>query len=141
MLHRGVEDGLLSYCAENNIGVVAYSPMCRGLLTGKFSESRLAALPSDDHRRGKPDFQEPQFSVALQLVERLRPIAKRNDITLAQLAISWVLRRSEVTAAIVGARRPQQIAETYVASDVELSNDVIEDIEQLLSEYREEMRR
>ncbi len=141
MLHREVENGLLNYCAENNIGVVAYSPMCRGLLTGKFSQERLAALPADDHRRGKDDFKEPQFSATLELVERLRPIAKRNDITLAQLAISWVLRRSEVTAAIVGARRPQQIAETYAASDIELSSDVIDEIEKLLSEYREEMRR
>jgi aryl-alcohol dehydrogenase-like predicted oxidoreductase len=139
MLHRGVEDGLLNYCAENNIGVVAYSPMCRGLLTGKFSESRLAALPADDHRRGKPDFQEPQFSATLDFVERLRPIAKRNDITLAQLAISWVLRRSEVTAAIVGARRPQQIEETYAASDIDLSSDDIEEIEQLLSERQRKL--
>jgi len=139
MLHREVEDGLLSYCAENNIGVVAYSPMCRGLLTGKFSSERLAALPLDDHRRTKPDFQEPKVTATLQLVDRLKPIARRNGITLAQLAISWVLRRSEVTAAIVGARRPEQITETYVASDVELSNDVIEEIEQLLSERREKI--
>jgi aryl-alcohol dehydrogenase-like predicted oxidoreductase len=141
MLHREVEDELLNYCAENNIGVVVYSPMCRGLLTGKFSQERLAGLPLDDHRRRKPDFHDPQFTATLQLVDQLRPIAERNKMTLAQLAISWVLRRSEVTAAIVGARRPQQIAETYAASDLELSHEDIEQIEQFLSERLEKIRR
>jgi aryl-alcohol dehydrogenase-like predicted oxidoreductase len=134
MLHREVEDELLGYCARNNIGVVAYSPMQRGLLTGKFSQERLAALPLDDHRRRNPDFQEPQFTATLQLVEHFKEIAQRNGRTLAQLAISWVLRRPEVTAAIVGARRPQQIAETAPASDWNLSQEDIEEIEQLLAE-------
>ena len=134
MLHREVEEELLGYCAENNIGVVVYSPMCRGLLTGKFSQERLAGLPLDDHRRRKPDFHDPQFTATLQLVDQLRPIAERNGRTLAQLVISWVLRRSEVTAAIVGARRPEQIAETYAASDFQLSTEDIEEIEKLLSE-------
>ena len=141
MLNRGVEDELLGYCAENNIGVVAYSPMQRGLLTGKFSQERLAGLPLDDHRRRSPDFQEPQFSATLQLVDQLQPIAERNGRTLAQLAISWVLRRSEVTAAIVGARRPEQIAETAAASNWALSQEDIEEIEQLLAEHQEKINR
>jgi len=141
MLRREVEDELLGYCAENNIGVVAYSPMQRGLLTGKFSQERLAGLPLDDHRRRIPEFQEPQFSAALQLVDLLRPIAERNGRTLAQLAISWVLRRSEVTAAIVGARRPEQIAETAAASDWTLAQEDIEEIEQLLAERQEKINR
>jgi aryl-alcohol dehydrogenase-like predicted oxidoreductase len=141
MLHREVEEELLGYCAENNIGVVVYSPMCRGLLTGKFSQERLAGLPLDDHRRRKPDFHDPQFTATLRLVDQLRPIAERNKMTLAQLAISWVLRRSEVTAAIVGARKPEQIAETYAASDFELSSEDIEQIEQFLSERLEKIRR
>jgi len=132
MLHREPEDELLGYCARNNIGVVAYSPMQRGLLTGKFSQERLAGLPLDDHRRRNPDFQEPQFAATLQLVDKLRLIAERNGRTLAQLAISWVLRRAEVTAAIVGARRPEQIAETAPASDWNLSKKDIEEIERLL---------
>ena len=141
MLNREVEGELLGYCAENNIGVVAYSPMQRGLLTGKFSQERLADLPLDDHRRRMPDFQEPQFSATLQLVDQLRPIAKRNGRTLAQLAISWVLRRSEVTAAIVGARRPEQIAETAAASNWTLAQEDIEEIEQLLTERQEKINR
>jgi len=132
MLHREVEEELLGYCAQNNIGVVAYSPMQRGLLTAKCNQQRLAALPLDDHRRRNPDFQEPQFSATLELVEHLCEIAERNGRTVAQLAISWVLRRSEVTAAIVGARRPGQIAETAGASDWVLSQEDIEEIEKLL---------
>jgi aryl-alcohol dehydrogenase-like predicted oxidoreductase len=141
MLHREVEDELLGYCAENNIGIVVYSPMQRGLLTGKFSQERLAGLPADDHRRRMPEFQEPQFSATLQFVDKLRPIAERNGGTLAQLAISWVLRRSEVTAAIVGARRPEQIAETAVASNWTLSQEDIEEIEQLLTGRKEKINR
>lgn len=139
MLHREVEDELLGYCAENKIGVIVYSPMQRGLLTGKFSKERFAALPSDDHRRKSPDFHDPQFTVTLQLVEKLRPIAERNGKTLAQLAISWVLRRQEVTAAIVGARRPAQIEETAEAGDWKLNAEDIERIEQLLKERQEKI--
>jgi aryl-alcohol dehydrogenase-like predicted oxidoreductase len=134
MLHRKVEDELLNFCAQNNIGVVAYSPMQRGLLTGNFSQERLADLPLDDHRRRNSDFHEPKFTATLELVEQLKEIAERNGKTLAQLALSWVLRRPEVTAAIVGARRPQQILETAPASDWNLSKEDIEQIERLLAE-------
>lgn len=140
MLHREAEDELLSYCSENNIGVVAYSPMQRGLLTGKFSRERFDALASDDHRRKSPDFLEPQFAATLQFVDELRPIAERNGRTLAQLAVSWVLRRPEVTAAIVGARRPQQITETAPASDWNLSEEDIEAIEKLLAERQAKIK-
>jgi aryl-alcohol dehydrogenase-like predicted oxidoreductase len=132
MLHREVETELLPYCGRHSIGVVAYSPMQRGLLTGKFDHARLAALAADDHRRWNPDFQEPQFSVTLEMVERLKKIAERNGRTCAQLAVSWVLRRAEVTAAIVGARHPDQIEETVQASDWNLSDDDIAEIEELL---------
>ncbi len=138
MLHREVEDKLLGYCAKNNIGVLAYSPMQRGLLTGRFNKERLAALAPDDHRLRNFDFKEPQFSATLQLVEKLRPIAERNGRTLSQLAISWVLRRAEITAAIVGARRPEQIAETAPASDWNLNKKDIDEIEKLL-DYREKV--
>ena len=136
MLHREIEDELLGYCAENKIGIIAYSPMQRGLLTGKFSQERFAKLPPDDHRRSSSDFCEPDFSASLKLVEQLRPIADRNGRTLAQLAISWVLRRDEVTAAIVGARKPEQITETAQAGDFNLSDEDIEQIDQLLADWK-----
>jgi len=140
MLHRKVEDELLDYCAQNDIGVVAYSPMQRGLLTGKFNAKRLADLPLDDHRRKSADFQEPQFSATLEFVEGLRKIAKRNGRTCAQLAISWVLRRPEVTAAIAGARRPSQIIETAPTSDWKLSRKDIDKIEKLLAEREAKLK-
>jgi aryl-alcohol dehydrogenase-like predicted oxidoreductase len=108
MLHRDTEKELLPYCKKNDIGVVAYSPMHKGLLTGKFNEQKIRELAKDDHRRRDPEFNGEKFKATLELVEGLKPIAERNAITLAQLAVSWVLRRKEVTAAIVGARRPGQ---------------------------------
>jgi aryl-alcohol dehydrogenase-like predicted oxidoreductase len=139
MLHREAEDELLPYCAQNNIGVVTYSPMERGLLTGRFSHERLANLAPDDHRRRIADFQDPLFSATLELVNGLRPIAERNGRTLAQLAISWVLRRGEVTSAIVGARRPDQIVETALAGDWNLADEDIEEIDRLLAERLEKI--
>jgi len=134
MLHREIEDELLSCCAENQIGIIVYSPIQRGLLTGKFTEERLKNLPEGDHRKTNADFQQPKFAATLELVEQLRPIAQRNDITLAQLAIAWVLRRPEITAAIVGARKPGQITETAPAADIDLAPEDIEEIERLLVE-------
>ena len=136
MLNRKVENELLDYCAENNIGVVAYSPMNRGLLTGKFNKDYIKTLAPDDHRLRSPDFQEPRFSASVELVEQLKTIAERNSKTCAQLAVSWVLRRPEVTAAIVGARRPKQIIETAPASDWNLNKDDIEEIEKLLETFQ-----
>ena len=133
MLHREVENELLGYCGTNDIGVIVYSPMQRGLLTGKFDAERVVNLPEGDHRKVNPDFLEPQFSATLDLVEELKKIAERNGRTCAELAISWVLRRPEVTAAIVGARRPQQIIETAPAADWNLSKKDIKQIEQLLA--------
>jgi aryl-alcohol dehydrogenase-like predicted oxidoreductase len=139
MLHREVEKELLGYCGRSQIGVVAYSPIQRGLLTGKFTRDRLAALAPDDHRRRIPDFQEPQFSATLELVEQLQKIARRHGRPVAQLAIAWVLRRPEVTAAIVGARRPKQIAETAGAGDWSLDKKDIDEIETLLAERQEKL--
>jgi len=139
MVHREVEGELLEYCARNDIGLIVYSPMQRGLLTGKFSHERLSSLPPDDHRLKSVDFQEPQFSATLELVEELKEIAERNNKTLAQLSINWILRRQEVTAAIVGARRPSQIQETALASDWQLGQDDIDKIETLLKKRQEKL--
>jgi aryl-alcohol dehydrogenase-like predicted oxidoreductase len=133
MLQRGVEEELLAYCATHEIGVVAYSPMQAGLLTGKFTRDRVAHLPADDWRKGNRHFQPPALDANLDLVDGLRPLAERNGLTLAQLSIAWVLRRPELTAAIVGARRPSQIEETAQAADHVLSLETVEEIARLLS--------
>ena len=140
MLHHEVEDELLDYCAQNNIGVVVYSPIQRGLLTGKFNEERLANLAPDDHRRRHPDFQEPRFSAILELVEQLKVVASHNGLTVAQLAICWVLRRPEITAAILGARKPGQIGETAPASNWNLDPEAIDEIEGLLTQFQKTIK-
>jgi aryl-alcohol dehydrogenase-like predicted oxidoreductase len=133
MIHREIEPDLLDYCREHEIGIVPYSGMGRGLLTGKFSEQRLTMLAQDDHRHRHPDFHEPQFSATLELVEELQPLADHDRRTVAQIAIAWILRRPEVTSVIVGARRPDQIAETVQAGDYELTPEQIQHIEDLLT--------
>lgn len=139
MLHREVEDELLGFCKKNNIGVIVYSPMQRGLLTGKFSKETFANLPPDDHRKKNSDFQEPQLSATLELADELVKIAAQYGKTASQLAISWTLRRTEVTSAIVGARKPKQIEETYLASDWNLPSEIIEKIEELLNQRQEKI--
>lgn len=134
MIRRGIEEDLLPYCAANDIGVIVYSPMQAGLLAGKFTPERVANLPNDDWRKRSTHFREPELGANLALVEKLRPIAERNGRTVAQLAIAWVLRQAEVTAAIVGARRPSQIEETAPAGDWVLSAEDIAEIDALLAE-------
>jgi aryl-alcohol dehydrogenase-like predicted oxidoreductase len=133
MINRSAEGELFGYCREHDMGIVCYSPMHRGLLSGKFSVERFKNLPSDDHRRNVPAFKEPALSTNLALVERLRHIAERNGKTVGQLAIAWTLFHDAVTAAIVGARNPRQIEETAQAGDWELSQEDIDEIETFLT--------
>lgn len=133
LIRREVETEILAYCAQQQIGVVVYSPMYKGLLTGAFTPQRLAALPESDHRKRDPDFQPPQVDAHLALVEALRPIAERRGRSLAELAIAWVLRRPEVTAAIVGSRRPDQVAQTVAAADWQLDAEELQQIDEALA--------
>ena len=139
MIRRDVEDNLLDYCRQKNIGVITYSPMQKGLLTGKFSHKYLQSLAPDDHRLKDPDFQEPKFSATIELVTQLAEIAHKYDATPAQLAISWVLRRPELTAAIVGAGLRRQIKETARASEINLADEDIEKIELFLKKRQEKI--
>ena len=121
MLMPDIEHGILDFCAANNIGVIVYSTMATGLLTGKFNKERIRNLPQNDLRHLLDYFQEPLLSANLLVVEKLRKIAERNRRSLAQLAIAWVLRRPEITSAIVGARKLSQIEQTAPAGDWVLS--------------------
>lgn len=132
MLRRDIEKDLLPYCAQNNIGIVAYSPMQKGLLTGKFTKEYLKTLSPDDHRLHDPNFVGQRFENNLQIIEALKSIAARQGRTVGQLAVAWVLRKEEITAAIVGARKPQQIKEILPAGDWKLDNDTVEEIENVL---------
>jgi aryl-alcohol dehydrogenase-like predicted oxidoreductase len=129
MLNRGVEEEILPYCGENDIGVIVYSPMRSGLLTGKMTAERVQNMPSDDWRRNADDFQEPRLSRNLELVERLTEIGEQHDKSPAEVAIAWTLRHPAVTAAIVGGRRPDQVDGIIGAAEFRLSEDEIEEIE------------
>lgn len=134
MFRRAIEHDLLPFCEENKIGVVAYSPMQAGLLTGTFTKERAAALAETDWRKRSPYFNEPQLSVNLETIDRLRPIAERNGMSMAQLALAWIVRDPVMTAAIVGARKPGQIGETVKACGVTLSSSDLTEIEVILRE-------
>jgi aryl-alcohol dehydrogenase-like predicted oxidoreductase len=115
MIAREVEAEILPFCSEQNIGVICYSPMGKGLLTGAFSAARVAGLSAKDHRSRDPRFQSPQLEINLAFVEALGGIAAGLGWTLPELSIAWVLRRPELTSAIVGSRKPDQITQTVVA--------------------------
>jgi aryl-alcohol dehydrogenase-like predicted oxidoreductase len=121
LIHREIEREILPFAARANIGVIAYSPMASGLLTGAMTRERIAGLPADDWRKRHSDFREPQLSRNLKLVSLLRGIGKRHLRTPGEAAVAWVLRHPAVTAAIVGARRPDQVRGVVGAADFRLS--------------------
>ncbi|MBV9789110.1 MAG: aldo/keto reductase [Chloroflexi bacterium] len=125
-----VEDELLPFCRQQGIGVIVYSPMMSGLLTGKMTRERIANMPDDDWRRGDREFQEPQLTRNLQLVEVLRAIGERHGRSPGEVAVAWTLRHPAVTGAIVGARRPSQIEGTVGAADFRLTPEELAEIDQ-----------
>ena len=134
MLKRGIEDEILPYCQENDIGVIAYSPMRSGLLTGKMSPERVANLPADDWRRNSSDFQEPRLSRNLELVGLLEEIGVEHGRSPGEVAIAWTLRHQAVTAVIVGGRRPDQVDGIIGAAELRLSEDELDRIQSFLNE-------
>ena len=134
MIRRDIEPSILPYCLANNIGVIVYSPMQSGLLTGAWTKERVTALPEDDWRREKnKHFQEPLFTRNLHLVELLKAIGARHGRTPGEVAIAWTLRHPAVTAAIVGARKPGQLRELIGAAEWRLTDGEVDEIEQFLS--------
>jgi aryl-alcohol dehydrogenase-like predicted oxidoreductase len=129
MLNRKIEADILPYCQENDIGVIVYSPMRSGLLTGKMTKKRAENLPSDDWRRNSEDFNEPKLSKNLKLVEVLEEIGSRHGRSPGEVAIAWTLRHPAVTAAIVGGRRPDQVDGIIGAAEFRLSEGEISEIE------------
>jgi aryl-alcohol dehydrogenase-like predicted oxidoreductase len=133
LVNRKVENEILPFAARENIGVIAYSPMASGLLTGAMTRERIAALPDDDWRKRNADFQEPLLSRNLCLVRRLRDIGIRYGLSAGEVALAWVLRNSAVTAAIVGARKPGQIKGVLGAARLELSDADLAELDQFLA--------
>jgi aryl-alcohol dehydrogenase-like predicted oxidoreductase len=133
LIARDAEDGI-AWCRANGTGVIVYSPMRSGLLTGTSTPERWATLPDDDWRRGHPDFQEPALSRNLALVEQFRTIAQELDASVAELAVAWTLRCSGVSGAIVGARRPKQVDGWIGAASLELDEELLDRIGAALEE-------
>ncbi len=128
LLTRGARTTVLPWAAEHGTGVIVYSPMGSGLLTGGFDRARIARLDASDWRRESPAFRDPALGRNLELVELLRPIAARLGATLPELAVAWTLAQPEVTAAIVGARLPRHVDGWAGASDLELTPDVLHEL-------------
>lgn len=135
MLRRDIEAEVLPFCLENGIGVINYSPMLSGLLTGKMTAERVKNLPEDDWRKRNSSFQSPKLERNLALVEVLRAIGQEHGVEPGVVAIAWTLRHPAITAAIVGARRPEQVDGVLPAATFRLSEAEIGRIEGWLAEH------
>jgi aryl-alcohol dehydrogenase-like predicted oxidoreductase len=124
-----IEEELLPYCQKHNIGVIVYSPMKSGLLTGKMTKERVAALPDDDFRKRALAFQEPNLSRNLELAQLMKRIGERHGRSAGEIAIAWTLRHPAVTAAIVGMRSAEQARGVLGALDFRLSAQEIDEID------------
>ncbi len=131
LVRREIEEAVLPFCGEQKIGVIVYSPMVSGLLSGRMTRERVLNLPEDDWRHRNPEFQEPRLTRNLALVELLQELATSRGVTAGAVAVAWVLRHPAVTGAIVGARRPDQIDEIIAAAAVQLSDAEAADLEQI----------
>lgn len=129
MLSRDAEQMLLPYCLEHGIGVVAYSPMASGLLTGKFDFDNLAP---DDWRRKSSTFNDKGRAQVSNVLRQLEPIAERYDASQGEFAVAWVLKNPAITSAIVGARKAWQIEEIAGAAEIDLSSSDMATIDSLL---------
>jgi aryl-alcohol dehydrogenase-like predicted oxidoreductase len=132
MVTREIENEILPFVRANNIGVIVYSPMSAGLLTGAMTHARVANFTAEDWRRNLPNFQEPLLSRNLQLVELLREIGARHGRTPGEVAIAWTLNHPAVTGAIVGVRNPRQVSGVIGALEFRLSSGEVEEIETAL---------
>jgi aryl-alcohol dehydrogenase-like predicted oxidoreductase len=129
LVHPEVDREILPFCEQEGIGVIVYSPMASGLLTGAMTRKRIAGLAEDDWRKRHPDFNEPNLSENLALVERLRAVGKRRGLTPGAVAIAWTLTNAAVTGAIVGARKREQVDDVAAAAGVRLTQSDLAQID------------
>ena len=130
MINRGIEADVLPWCIDHNVAVIPYSPLQRGLLTGKFKPNHK--FPKGDHRADNAFFRTANIRKVNALLEEIRPIASAHGASLAQLAICWAIRQPGITAALVGARNTKQVTENVRAAELKLSEDEMRRINELL---------
>ncbi|HEY5057187.1 MAG TPA: aldo/keto reductase [Acidobacteriaceae bacterium] len=135
MINRSAEPEILPFCREHSIGVINYSPQHSGLLTGTMTKERVAALPPDDFRRNAKNYQEPHLSRNLGIAEFLKGIGARHGVSAGVVAIAWTLANPAVTAAIVGARSPEQVEGVWPAAKFRLSPAELQEIEDYLKAH------
>lgn len=133
MLRRNIEQEILPYCLKNNIGVIVYSPMLSGMLSGAMTRERALNLPKSDWRRSNKEFQEPRLGHNLELVELLRTIGKKHDASPGEVAIAWALRHPAVSGAIVGGRSAEQVDGTIGAATLTLNEGEITAVENFIT--------
>jgi aryl-alcohol dehydrogenase-like predicted oxidoreductase len=129
LIAREVEDEILPFAGREGIGVIVYSPMGSGLLSGSMTRERIDALPDDDWRRRSPEFRDPRLAEHLALVERLRVVAERHGTTPGAVAVAWTLSNAAVDGAIVGFRRPDQVDSIVAAASLELDDEDVAEID------------
>jgi aryl-alcohol dehydrogenase-like predicted oxidoreductase len=129
LIRPEVEDEILPFCEKNGIGVIVYSPMMSGLLSGRMTQERISNFPEDDWRKNNLEFQEPRLYRNLWLAELLKNIGRHHGLSAGEIAIAWTLRLSAVTGAIVGGRSPGQVDGIVGAADFQLSDDEIDGID------------
>ena len=126
LLRREIEEQELPWCAKNKVGVISYSPLQSGILTGKVTKDWVAALPKDDWRKNRLEYIKPdRLSETMKIVDDLSQIAKQSGHTISQLAVAWVLRRKEIVSAIVGARKKGQIKELVAAAQWNIDSNTL----------------
>jgi aryl-alcohol dehydrogenase-like predicted oxidoreductase len=128
MINRSVEPEILPFCLKHGIGVINYSPMQSGLLTGAMTKERVAAFPKDDFRRNAKAFQEPALDRNLRLADLLKEIGERHGVSAGVVAIAWTLEQPAITAAIVGGRSGKQVDGVIAAGEFSLSKDELAEI-------------
>ncbi|MHB1595334.1 MAG: aldo/keto reductase [Streptosporangiaceae bacterium] len=129
LVNRSVEGEILPYAERAGIGVIAYSPMGSGLLTGAMTPERVAVMPANDWRASDPDFTEPQLSRHLATADRLAAVGKRYGVSAGAVAVAWTLRNPAVDGAITGFRRPDQVDPIVAAAGLDLTDDDVAEIE------------
>jgi aryl-alcohol dehydrogenase-like predicted oxidoreductase len=138
MVNRDIENEIVPYCIANNLGILAYSPMQRGILTGKIKPGHQ--FNEGDTRPSTIYYKEPNFSNILDLLDKIKPVAEKHNASLSQLVLNWTLRQPGITCALAGARNPSQVLDNLGAVNFTLTDDEIKAINKLLSGFKIETK-